>query len=91
VANARLSWACDYNNGNGKPACNDKEFPRLWRNNWDPTRYWKCEGLNRAPVEVHCEENTAFSQPKQCCVPWQQWSWTAPCDPPSVKDVKEKV
>jgi hypothetical protein len=82
---------CAYNNGSGQPACNEKEYVRLWRNNWDPTRYWKCKGLNQAAVAVHCADNTAFSDKKQCCVVWQEWTWTTPCDPPSVSELKRKV
>jgi hypothetical protein len=72
---------CEYDNGNGMPACNADEAGLLWRNNWDPTRFWSCES-GSAEVVI-CDAETGFSQAAQACVSWAEWEWTPPCNPPS--------
>jgi hypothetical protein len=77
------SNGCDYNHGNGRPACTAEEMGRNWRNNWDPTRYWVCESLNAPATEVVCDTALGFSDAAQTCVEWTEWKWTFPCNPPS--------
>jgi hypothetical protein len=77
---------CEYNHGNGRPACVAADMGRLWRNNWDPTRYWVCSTENTPAESVSCETGTGFYEPSQGCIDWNVWQWTFPCDPPSVGD-----
>jgi hypothetical protein len=76
---------CEYNHGNGRPLCIQEEMNRRWRNNWDNTRYWKCETLNMPAIQVICEVNTLFFEIAQECVDIPIWEWTPPCNPPSIR------
>jgi len=79
-----LSDSRVYSHTNGQPGCRTQmEFNRLWRNNWDPTRYWKCMQLNVAATQVICPMSTLFLDSAQCCVEVHLWNWTPPFDPPS--------
>jgi hypothetical protein len=74
---------CEYDYGNGQPLCIQEEMDRLWRNNWDPTRFWQCVTLNTPAVMVICPTNTGFMESAQQCVSWSEWEWTFTCNPPS--------
>ncbi|CAD7082264.1 unnamed protein product [Hermetia illucens] len=80
---APADCGCSYDHGNGQPGCKTaEELGRLWRNNWDPTAYWKCEAAGQPAKLVRCS-GQAFSDAEQKCVDWSCWVWTPPCDPPS--------
>ncbi|XP_053954542.1 uncharacterized protein LOC128860809 [Anastrepha ludens] len=68
--------------GNGRPSCTTQEEIniRIFRNNWDPTSYWKCEELNAAPVLERCPEQMAYLDGVKNCVDWAEWHWEEPTD-----------
>jgi hypothetical protein len=78
-----VAQACEYDHGDGRPACIQAEMNRPWRNNWDPVHYWECLTLNTPAVAVRCPNEHLFLESALTCVPWSQWVWTPPCNPPS--------
>lgn len=75
-------------NGNGQPGCQtDEEMnTRDWRNNWDPTRFWRCENRNVNAAVVRCEDIMGFPSgfmSGRGCVDWEDWVWVQPVNPPS--------
>ncbi|KAH8281853.1 hypothetical protein KR054_003361, partial [Drosophila jambulina] len=68
--------ACDPD-GNGKPDCTGITNERF-RNFWDPTHYWLCNGTAE-PVSVQCEISQGFNSKTGKCVPFAEWEWTFPC------------
>lgn len=76
-------------NGNGQPGCRTQEeiTTRDWRNNWDPTRFWRCTNLDEAAVAVTCEQETGqvggFMTSVGGCVSWDDWVWEPTANPPS--------
>lgn len=72
-----------YTHGDGKPGCRlAEEFGRKYRNNWDPIRYWVCQG--RAAVSFVCPIEHLYADRNQGCVHYTQWVWTMPYDPPTL-------
>lgn len=72
-----------YTHGNGRPGCqSQEEFGVKWRNNWDPIRYWVCQG--NVAMSYICPVEYLFSQKNQCCIHWAFWEWTPPFDPPTL-------
>ena len=75
-------------NGNGRPGCQTTEemTVRDWRNNWDPTAFWRCEVQGQAATHMRCEEvhgtQLGFMSGRGC-VPWDQWVWEPTSNPPS--------
>ncbi|XP_039965223.1 tyrosine-protein phosphatase non-receptor type 23-like [Bactrocera tryoni] len=68
----------------GKPGCKTPgEIGNLYRNFWDPMRYWRCIGLDMEPLRESCPDVTAFQQSLGRCVPWRYWKWEVPVYPPS--------
>lgn len=79
---ALIGITAAYNGGDGRPGCqNEFEYQRLWRNNWDPTRYWMCE--NGEAIPYGCAMDHFFYESRQDCVPRSEWRWTEPYDPPT--------
>lgn len=75
--------ATEYNHGNGQPGCQlTEEFGRKWRNNWDPIRFWLCQG--HMAVSFVCPPEHLFADSMQGCVHYTQWVWTKPFNPPSL-------
>ncbi|GAB0099608.1 Chitin binding domain [Sergentomyia squamirostris] len=70
---------------NGQPGCKTPEEveTRVWRNNWDPTRYWVCEVQGQAAAEALCPPEQGFLTEVRGCVPWADWEWVQPVAPPS--------
>ncbi|EDW11833.1 uncharacterized protein LOC6576401 [Drosophila mojavensis] len=66
---------CDPN-GNGLPNCSGTSTTR-YRNNWDPTRYWVCEG--NTPTVVKCDIGLGYDPVTSECIPWSQWQWYPVC------------
>lgn len=75
-------------NGNGQPGCKTQAELEIgvFRNDWDPTAYWKCESLNKAGSEVRCPTDTAFMDSLKNCVSWDEWEWETPVAPLSEPD-----
>lgn len=72
-----------YTHGNGQPGCRlTEEFGRKFRNNWDPIRYWVCQG--NAAVSYVCPIEHLFADRSQGCIHYSQWMWTMPYDPPTL-------
>lgn len=72
-----------YTYGNGRPGCRlSEEFGRTFRNNWDPIRYWVCQGSEA--VSYVCPTEYLYSDSHQCCIHWAYWVWSQPFDPPSL-------
>uniref|UniRef100_A0A034V1T4 DNA-directed RNA polymerase II subunit RPB1 n=1 Tax=Bactrocera dorsalis TaxID=27457 RepID=A0A034V1T4_BACDO len=68
----------------GKPGCKTPgEIGNVYRNFWDPMRYWRCIGLDMEPLRESCPDVTAFQQSLGRCVPWRYWKWEVPVYPPS--------
>uniref|UniRef100_A0A0A1X2Z8 Uncharacterized protein n=1 Tax=Zeugodacus cucurbitae TaxID=28588 RepID=A0A0A1X2Z8_ZEUCU len=68
----------------GKPGCKTPgEIGRLYRNFWDPMRYWRCYSLNTEALSESCPDLTGFQQSLGRCVPWRIWKWEIPVYPPS--------
>ena len=76
--------AADCNpNSNGKPDCATEKAGN-YRNFWDPTAYWVCDGSGSEAVAVRCETNhgvsaTMYDSVNDKCVNWADWEWTPPC------------
>ncbi|XP_053952139.1 protein ALEX-like [Anastrepha ludens] len=71
----------------GKPGCKTVgEVGQLYRNFWDPMRYWRCVGLNMEPLQQSCPDGTGFQQSLGRCIPWKVWKWETPQYPPSCPD-----
>ncbi|XP_054734666.1 uncharacterized protein LOC129242132 [Anastrepha obliqua] len=62
----------------GKPICQSISNGQTYRNFWDPTRYWVCDGSGE-PISKRCPSGTAFSGETNKCVPWIDWVWVPPC------------
>ncbi|XP_064553821.1 uncharacterized protein Peritrophin-15b [Drosophila montana] len=72
-----VAYGADCNpDGNGQPTCSGTSSTR-YRNNWDPTRYWVCEG--NTATTVLCDDQTGFDPKTSTCVPWSSWQWYSPC------------
>ncbi|XP_018791273.1 PREDICTED: DNA-directed RNA polymerase II subunit RPB1-like [Bactrocera latifrons] len=68
----------------GKPGCKTPgEIGNVYRNFWDPMRYWRCIGLDLEPLGESCPDVTAFQQSLGRCIPWRYWKWEVPVYPPS--------
>jgi hypothetical protein len=78
-----VAQVCEYDHGDGRPACIQEEMNRPWRNNWDPVHYWVCINENSPAVSMSCPTDHGFLESALECVPWSQWYWTQPCNPPS--------
>ncbi|XP_017461063.1 PREDICTED: uncharacterized protein LOC108379909 [Rhagoletis zephyria] len=71
----------------GKPGCKTPgEVGHLYRNFWDPMRYWRCIGLNMEPLQESCSDGSGFQQSLGRCVAWRVWKWELPHYPPSCPD-----
>lgn len=93
---AVIAVALAFSDGNGQPGCQfDEELlVKDYRNNWDPTRFWRCETLNVNAVAVTCHEVVGewgylFDQTTRTCIPSAQWVWTDFIAPLSLAVVEE--
>lgn len=69
-----------YTHSDGRPACvSEREMNRKWRNNWDPLRYWECDGYRA--VSYVCPLEYMYFDDLQICVHWTHWHYTRPYDP----------
>lgn len=70
----------------GRPTCtHPDEFMRLWRNNWDPTRYWDCNQRDEVGAgSIVCTNGMLFSDSHQMCVKAEEWRWSGLFDPPTL-------
>ncbi|GAB0094300.1 Peritrophin-15b [Sergentomyia squamirostris] len=68
----------------GEPGCRTQveQEIRFWRHNFDPTRYWCCDGEGLA-IQMLCPRQQAFMQTVRKCVHWSEWKWMTPIAPPS--------
>uniref|UniRef100_A0A034WPA5 Chitin-binding type-2 domain-containing protein n=1 Tax=Bactrocera dorsalis TaxID=27457 RepID=A0A034WPA5_BACDO len=62
----------------GKPVCPANSNGQTYRNFWDPTRYWVCNGAGE-PTSESCPDNTGYSGTTNKCIPWTDWVWVPPC------------
>ncbi|XP_043070484.1 uncharacterized protein LOC122322436 [Drosophila grimshawi] len=62
--------------GNGMPSCSGSDNSK-YRNFWDPTHYWVCQG--GSAVSVACEIIGGFDQATSQCITWDKWTWVPPC------------
>ncbi|KAJ6634189.1 hypothetical protein Bhyg_17413, partial [Pseudolycoriella hygida] len=61
-----------HSHGNGQPSCSDpSEFNRLWRNNWDPNSFFRCDNAGVPATLVRCQ--AAFIESAQRCGDWSEW------------------
>lgn len=75
-----LDTGLGYSHTNGRPGCRlTEEFGRKWRNNFDPIRYWVCEG--NTAVSYICPVEHMYFDECQGCMHWTHWFWTPPYDP----------
>jgi len=74
--------------GDGQPGCKTQEELDIgvYRDNWDPTSYWKCENLNEPASKVRCPDEMGFMDSLKDCVVWEEWKWEKPIAPPSEVD-----
>lgn len=71
----------DFSHTNGRPPCvKPYEFERVWRNNFDPTKYWRCYRIGLA-VSYECQLQYLYLDSRQGCVHFTQWKWEEPYDP----------
>ncbi|GAB0099610.1 hypothetical protein DMENIID0001_154970 [Sergentomyia squamirostris] len=89
LAAAEIDWS-QLDHTNGQPGCRTAEevATRVWRNNWDPTRFWVCETQGQAAVVELCPQvpglgSLAFMTSRGECVPWSEWDHEFPLAPPS--------
>ncbi|XP_017119883.1 uncharacterized protein LOC108141166 [Drosophila elegans] len=75
-------------NGDGQPGCKTQAELDIavFRNDWDPTSYWKCESLNKPAIEMKCPSETGFMDSLKNCVSWEEWEWEKPVAPLSEAD-----
>ncbi|KRF99536.1 uncharacterized protein Dwil_GK18688 [Drosophila willistoni] len=65
-------------NVDGKPAsCAGVRGVVNYRNNFDPTHYWQCNG--DTTVESVACGNGGFLTSANDCVSWSEWSWEPVC------------
>lgn len=78
----------DVYNGDGQPGCKTQEELDIgvFRDNWDPTAYWKCEILNEPASKLRCPSETGFIESLKDCVSWEDWKWEKPVPPLSEVD-----
>lgn len=83
-------------NYDGQPGCKTQEEvdQRDWRNNWDPTRFWRCEKLNEDSKAVTCSQDIGlegylFDSTVNKCVTAESWNWADTRAPPSEPDSYE--
>ena len=81
-------WPCGYTHNNGKPKCTADEVSLVyggpnWPNNFDPTRYWRCEKENGEPLQIVCPQEYFFHQTERKCVDHIGWAPRPYLDPPS--------
>lgn len=75
------SSRADFSHTNGRPSCvKPHEFERVWRNNFDPTKYWRCYKIGLA-VSIECQLQYLYLDSRQGCVHFTQWKWEPPYDP----------
>ncbi|GAB0096121.1 hypothetical protein DMENIID0001_115920 [Sergentomyia squamirostris] len=68
----------------GRPGCLVQyEFGRLWKNNFEPTAYWKCEQWGQPASKVECPKYMNFQDYLQMCVPYTNWKVTPFSEPPT--------
>ncbi|XP_037954308.1 uncharacterized protein LOC119684354 [Teleopsis dalmanni] len=75
AALACINADCDPD-GNGQPDCTGVTARTVYRNFWDPTRYWVCSSGQLS--SENCPINTGFLTIGGC-VDWSKWDWVAPC------------
>ncbi|XP_005184775.1 uncharacterized protein LOC101899750 [Musca domestica] len=69
----------------GQSACRDpSEVGQTYPHHWDPSKYWFCEKLNEVAVEKDCPKDTAYMHLLKACIPWANWVWKKPENPPTV-------
>ncbi|XP_013101439.1 uncharacterized protein LOC106083132 [Stomoxys calcitrans] len=69
----------------GQSACRDPtEVHQKFPHHWDPSKYWYCEQLNENAVERDCPKDTAYMHLLKECIPWPNWVWKKPENPPTV-------
>lgn len=69
--------SCDPDS-DGKPVCPANSNGQTYRNFWDPTRYWICNGAGE-PTTKRCPSNTGYSGTSNKCISWIDWVWVPPC------------
>ncbi|CAD6992318.1 unnamed protein product [Ceratitis capitata] len=74
--------------GDGKPTCTTKAEIDigLFRNNWDPTLYWKCEVIDELPTLERCPDQMAYLDSIKDCVSWEYWQWEEPIEPLTIAE-----
>ncbi|XP_068157047.1 uncharacterized protein [Drosophila tropicalis] len=67
----------------GQPGCKTQEELDIgvFRDNWDPTSYWKCEVLNEAATRIKCPSEMGYLDSVKECVNWESWNWEEPAEP----------
>jgi len=75
-----VAFACEPDNTNGKPLCNDQTtmVGKDYRNHWDAPAFWHCESVGNA-VPKRCPVNNLFSEAEGHCIPVGKWRWTPTC------------
>ncbi|XP_060666101.1 uncharacterized protein LOC132798307 [Drosophila nasuta] len=48
-----------------------------YRNNWDPTHYFECDGST--VVREACGLGTGYVESSKTCVNWTVWEWEPVC------------
>ncbi|XP_017845391.1 uncharacterized protein LOC108601926 [Drosophila busckii] len=74
--------------GDGQPGCKTQEELDIgvFRDNWDPSSYWKCETMDEPATKVRCPTESGFMDSLKDCVNWEEWQWEKPVAPPSEVD-----
>uniref|UniRef100_A0A1B0BUM2 Chitin-binding type-2 domain-containing protein n=1 Tax=Glossina palpalis gambiensis TaxID=67801 RepID=A0A1B0BUM2_9MUSC len=69
----------------GRSACRDPvELGQTYPHQWDPTKYWFCEKPNENALEMDCPKGEAYMHHLKTCIPWPNWIWKKPEDPPTL-------
>ncbi|KAH8417770.1 hypothetical protein KR222_005686 [Zaprionus bogoriensis] len=78
--------------GDGQPGCKTAEELDIavFRDNWDPTSYWKCSTLNEPAARLRCPNEMGFVDSVKDCVSWDDWKWEKPVAPISEVDAEQE-
>ncbi|XP_004524198.2 uncharacterized protein LOC101452524 [Ceratitis capitata] len=69
----------------GRSACEDPtEIGQTYTHHFDPAKYWFCETLGEAAVEKDCPSGMAYMHLLKECIPWANWQWKQPENPPTL-------
>ncbi|XP_037952496.1 uncharacterized protein LOC119684369 [Teleopsis dalmanni] len=69
----------------GRSGCRDPiEVGETYPHHFDHAKYWYCETLDVPATEMQCPHGLAYMHLLKECIPWDNWVWKQPENPPTL-------